>query len=54
MTLSALLKQLSRKYGYAALAVYSALSALDFPSAFLLYGTSERSALQRSKNRLSV
>ena len=35
MTLSARLKLLSREYGYAALAVYLALSALDFPFCFL-------------------
>ncbi|KAF8436156.1 hypothetical protein BGX38DRAFT_1063008, partial [Terfezia claveryi] len=34
-TLSARLKKLSREYGYAAIAVYLGLSALDFPFCFL-------------------
>lgn len=34
-TLSARLKKLSREYGYAAVAVYLGLSALDFPFCFL-------------------
>ena len=49
MTLSARLKQLSREYGYAALAVYLALSALDFPFCFLAvryFGTERISVVE--------
>lgn len=49
MTLSARLKLLSREYGYAALAVYLALSALDFPFCFLAvryFGTERIAAVE--------